>query len=190
MFWSSLVGKTDSRTLKQRKFKQLWNKKIHQKYIKFIKIEFLLVTLTCKKWTFSFDSSLVTMIWNLSGATSFWESLLNSKNVYFVHIHTWALHEPFLLMMKKVYFQSFSSAFYHFQPCERMRKHAFAGQNSQHLYLTYSAPALFRECQFPYLAFPLTQKMIVYCDSTNLESHKISHTILFYQHFAVCSTTV
>ena len=43
----------------------------------------------------------------------------------------WALHESLVRMMKKVSFWSFSIVFYCFQPCERMRKHAFAGWNTQ-----------------------------------------------------------
>ena len=31
--------------------------------------------------------------------------------------------------------KSFSNVFHHFRPCERMRKHAFAGRNTQHLLL-------------------------------------------------------
>ena len=41
------------------------------------------------------------------------------------------LHKPFIRMIKKYVFDHFYSVFYHFQPCKRMRKHAFAGQNTQ-----------------------------------------------------------
>ena len=36
-------------------------------------------------------------------------------------------------MMKKVLFYSFLNVFDRFRPCERMRKHAFAGRNTQQL---------------------------------------------------------
>ena len=35
-------------------------------------------------------------------------------------------------MMKEVLFYSFYNDFDRFRPCERMRKHAFAGRNTQH----------------------------------------------------------
>ena len=44
----------------------------------------------------------------------------------------WHLHEPIARMMKKYVFEYFEAFFYHFQPCKRMRKHAFAGLNTQH----------------------------------------------------------
>ena len=34
-------------------------------------------------------------------------------------------------MMEKVLFSSFSNVFDHFRPCKRMRKHGFAGRNTQ-----------------------------------------------------------
>ena len=40
-------------------------------------------------------------------------------------------------MMKKVLFYSFLNDFDRFRPCERMRKHALAGQNTQHLFLVF-----------------------------------------------------
>ena len=39
------------------------------------------------------------------------------------------LHGLIMLMNKT---KSFLNVFYRFQPCERMRKHAFAGRNTQH----------------------------------------------------------
>ena len=36
-------------------------------------------------------------------------------------------------MMKKVLFYSFLNVFDRFRPCEPMRKHVFAGQNTQHM---------------------------------------------------------
>ena len=50
---------------------------------------------------------------------------------FFLRFATWASHEPFMPMMKKVVFCSFSYVFDRFRPCERLRKHAFAGQNTQ-----------------------------------------------------------
>ena len=41
------------------------------------------------------------------------------------------LHEPLVCMMKKVLFPWFLNVFDHFRPCEHMRKHAFAGWNTQ-----------------------------------------------------------
>ena len=40
-------------------------------------------------------------------------------------------HEPLVRMMEKVLFSLFSNVFHPFQPCERMRKHEFAGRNTQ-----------------------------------------------------------
>ena len=49
------------------------------------------------------------------------------KKVSFPRFSSCALHEPLIRMMEKVLFSSFSNVFYRFQPCERMRKHVFAG---------------------------------------------------------------
>ena len=43
-----------------------------------------------------------------------------------------ASREPLVCVIKKVLFYSFSSVFDCFRPCERMRKHGFAGRNTQH----------------------------------------------------------
>ena len=46
------------------------------------------------------------------------------------------LHAPYMSLSyawwKRYFFMLFKSFFYHFWPCERMHKHAFAGQNTQH----------------------------------------------------------
>ena len=52
--------------------------------------------------------------------------------IIFYHISMWALHEPLKHMMKKVCFWIFWSIFYCSPPHKCMRKHAFAGQNTQH----------------------------------------------------------
>ena len=41
-------------------------------------------------------------------------------------------------MMEKVLFSGFLKVFHRFQPCERMRKHAFAGRNTQHVCAYYT----------------------------------------------------
>ena len=59
-------------------------------------------------------------------STSVWESLPIADQC--------VLHEPLVHMMKKVHFSSFLKVFYHFLPCERMRKHAFGSRNTQQTY--------------------------------------------------------
>ena len=51
------------------------------------------------------------------------------------------LHGLIMLMNKT---KSFLNVFYRFQPCERMRKHAFAGRNTQHICYDY-------KCKLKYL---------------------------------------
>ena len=50
---------------------------------------------------------------------------------FFLRFSSGASRVSLVHMMKKVLFYSFLSVFYHFQPCERVRKHAFAGPNTQ-----------------------------------------------------------
>ena len=62
--------------------------------------------------------------------------LLGSSVVYFnqrthAYFSSCVLHEPLVHMMKKILFSSFSNVFYRFWPCKCMRKHAFAGRNTQ-----------------------------------------------------------
>ena len=44
------------------------------------------------------------------------------------------IHEPLVRIKKKVLFSWFSNVFHHFQPCKRMRKHVFAGQNTSRVH--------------------------------------------------------
>ena len=44
------------------------------------------------------------------------------------------IHEPLIRIKKKVLFSWFSIVFHHFQPCKRMRKHVFAGQNTSRVH--------------------------------------------------------
>ena len=50
-----------------------------------------------------------------------------------VHVLAWALRESLVCTMKKELLRYFSSIFHRFRPCKRMRKHEFAGWNTQHL---------------------------------------------------------
>ena len=54
--------------------------------------------------------------------------------------------------MEKVLFSSFSNVFDRFRPCERMREHAFAGQNTQHLSIQTGEQKLgmLRSCSCPF----------------------------------------
>ena len=51
----------------------------------------------------------------------------------FLRFSSCALREPLMQMMKKILFYSFSSVFDCFRPCERVRKHVFAGWNTQQI---------------------------------------------------------
>ena len=80
------------------------------------------------------NSKWATSIWV---SPSFWESLPNRwpTNFFFIFLRfsSCALHEPIVQMMKKILFYSFSTVFDCFRPCERVRKHVFAGWNTQQI---------------------------------------------------------
>ena len=63
--------------------------------------------------------------------------LLVGNFVVFVLFSTWVTHVHVQMFSEKHIFHHFTKFFIVFQPCERMRKHAFAIRNTQHLALLF-----------------------------------------------------
>ena len=82
-------------------------------------------------------------------STSFWESLLiaDQQTSFFIFIRA---------QDEKGTFFTIFECFYHFRPCERMRKHAFASQNTQHIPKCLSL----RNFEDPEFTYPMTLKLV------------------------------
>ena len=66
-----------------------------------------------------------------SHSQSLTNNIFSSFFFIFLPYSSCALHEPLVRMMEKILFSLFSNVFDRFQPCQRMRKHVFAGRITQ-----------------------------------------------------------
>ena len=75
---------------------------------------------------------------------------------------------------KRYFFHLFFIFFCHFRPCKRMRKHVFAGRNTQHIFSNYKTGQFSRFTLYNHIRFVHEKKSRFKCDLCDESSTQVS----------------